>query len=51
MIGGVRSPMASPGHGLVAKGPVKPLIKGASRKSAAGGPTNIRSPQDSRDNV
>jgi len=45
MIGGVRSPMATSGHGLVAKSPLKPSVAanttrpGVSKKSAP-----IRSP-------
>ena len=45
MLGGVRSPMAAPGYGLVAKGPLKPSVAanttrpGVSKKSAP-----IRSP-------
>jgi len=50
MIGGVRSPMASPKHGLVGSSKLKPHIVGASRKSVASG-TSIRSPQLSKDNV
>jgi hypothetical protein len=46
MIGGVRSPMATPSHGLVAKGKLKPSVAanttrpGIAKKSAP-----IRSPQ------
>jgi hypothetical protein len=51
MIGGVRSPMAAPSHGLVGK-KTDMRISGASKKSGGiGPPTAIRSPQESKDNV
>jgi hypothetical protein len=51
MIGGVRSPMASTGHGLVGdKRKMNPPICGAPHKSAAKA-TVVSSPQKARDNV
>lgn len=50
MIGGVRSPMAAPKHGLVGSSKLNPHIIGAGRKSMASG-TTIRSPQHAKDNV
>lgn len=49
MIGGVRSPMAAAGHGLVGH-KTTAKITGMSRKSMKGG-TKISSPQKSGDNV
>jgi hypothetical protein len=55
MIGGVRSPMATSGHGLVAKGPTSMYRRGIDnvtngRKSMSAG-TSVKSPQRSADNV
>ena len=50
MIGGVRSPMAASGHGLVGRDRLKPTIAGMSRKSTTNA-TVIKSPQKSGDNV
>lgn len=49
MIGGVRSPMASPGHGLVGSKTSMP-IHGMSRKSTTQA-TVVSSPQKAKDNV
>jgi hypothetical protein len=50
MLGGVRSPMAASGHGLVGRSKLKPRIGGMSRKSTTNA-TVVSSPQKSGDNV
>lgn len=49
MIGGVRSPMASPNHGLVGS-KTRMTISGMSRKSTTQA-TVVKSPQKAGDNV
>jgi hypothetical protein len=48
MIGGVRSPMATSGHGLVAKGPMHPAGTDISRKKSMSGGTKVSSPYNKR---
>lgn len=43
-IGGVRSPMAQPGHGLVRKGNLHPSTGAGASRSGIGGSPSIRSP-------
>ncbi len=50
MLGGVRSPMASSGHGLVGSSKLKPKIGGLSHKSSTQA-TVVSSPQKAKDNV
>ena len=51
MIGGVRSPMATTGHGLVARGPMHPAGTNIAKRKSTSGGTRISSPQLNRDNV
>lgn len=50
MLGGVRSPMATPSHGLVGRSKLKPHIDGVSSKKSTQA-TVISSPQKAGQNV
>ena len=51
MIGGVRSPMATPAHGLVAKGPMHPAGTNIAKRKSMSGGTTISSPRPRSQNV
>jgi hypothetical protein len=55
MIGGVRSPMARSGHGIVSQKPKVAMyshgIDNATTRKQLGGPDVINSPQKAKDNV